>query len=85
MAAWRALLLLRSVPFLRFNGGGIHVLIAFYCAIARRLWLRLLHSSLCIPRPPDGFFLGEYKILDRIGKGQMGSVYKAIQIGRAHV
>ncbi len=26
----------------------------------------------------DGFFLGEYKILDRIGKGQMGGVYKAV-------
>jgi serine/threonine protein kinase len=26
----------------------------------------------------DGFFLGGYKILDRIGKGQMGGVYKAI-------
>lgn len=26
----------------------------------------------------DGFFLGEYKILDRVGKGQMGGVYKAV-------
>ncbi|HEY1192419.1 MAG TPA: serine/threonine-protein kinase, partial [Gemmata sp.] len=26
----------------------------------------------------DGFFLGGYKILDRIGKGQMGGVYKAV-------
>lgn len=26
----------------------------------------------------DNFFLGEYKILDRIGKGQMGGVYKAV-------
>src|SRR5947209_5375894 len=26
----------------------------------------------------DGFFLGGYKILDRIGKGQMGGVYKAL-------
>jgi eukaryotic-like serine/threonine-protein kinase len=26
----------------------------------------------------DGFFLGMYKILDRIGKGQMGGVYKAV-------
>ncbi|MFM8271838.1 MAG: serine/threonine-protein kinase [Gemmata sp.] len=26
----------------------------------------------------DGFFLGGYKILDRVGKGQMGGVYKAV-------
>ncbi|HEV3435982.1 MAG TPA: serine/threonine-protein kinase, partial [Gemmata sp.] len=26
----------------------------------------------------DGFFLAGYKILDRIGKGQMGGVYKAV-------
>jgi serine/threonine protein kinase len=26
----------------------------------------------------DGFFLGGYKILDQIGKGQMGGVYKAV-------
>jgi serine/threonine protein kinase len=26
----------------------------------------------------DGFFLGDYKILDQIGKGQMGGVYKAV-------
>ncbi len=26
----------------------------------------------------DGFFIGAYKILDRIGKGQMGGVYKAV-------
>jgi serine/threonine protein kinase len=26
----------------------------------------------------EGFFLGGYKILDRIGKGQMGGVYKAV-------
>ncbi len=26
----------------------------------------------------DGFFVGGYKILDRIGKGQMGGVYKAV-------
>jgi len=26
----------------------------------------------------DGFFIGSYKILDRIGKGQMGGVYKAV-------
>lgn len=26
----------------------------------------------------DGFFLGQYKILDRVGKGQMGGVYKAV-------
>src|SRR5438477_4270352 len=26
---------------------------------------------------PEGFFLNGYKILDRIGKGQMGGVYKA--------
>jgi eukaryotic-like serine/threonine-protein kinase len=26
----------------------------------------------------DNFFLGEYKILDRVGKGQMGGVYKAV-------
>ena len=26
----------------------------------------------------DNFFLGGYKILDRIGKGQMGGVYKAV-------
>src|SRR5262245_46562359 len=26
----------------------------------------------------DGFFVGGYKILDRIGKGQMGGVYKAL-------
>ena len=26
----------------------------------------------------DNFFLGEYKILDRIGKGQMGGVYRAV-------
>src|SRR5262245_4420016 len=25
----------------------------------------------------DGFFLGEYKILDRLGKGRMAGVYKA--------
>ncbi len=25
----------------------------------------------------EGFFLGEYKILDRVGKGRMGGVYKA--------
>ena len=27
---------------------------------------------------PDGFFLSGYKILDQIGKGQMGGVYKAV-------
>src|SRR5262245_14056377 len=27
---------------------------------------------------PEGFFLNGYKILDRIGKGQMGGVYKAV-------
>jgi serine/threonine protein kinase len=27
---------------------------------------------------PEGFFVGGYKILDRIGKGQMGGVYKAV-------
>jgi len=27
---------------------------------------------------PDGFFMDGYKILDRIGKGQMGGVYKAV-------
>ena len=26
----------------------------------------------------DGFFLGGYKILDQVGKGQMGGVYKAV-------
>ncbi|WP_439631197.1 protein kinase domain-containing protein [Gemmata sp.] len=26
----------------------------------------------------DGFFIGAYKIMDRIGKGQMGGVYKAV-------
>ena len=26
----------------------------------------------------DGFFIGGYKILDRVGKGQMGGVYKAV-------
>src|SRR5215471_16779098 len=26
----------------------------------------------------ENFFLGEYKILDRVGKGQMGGVYKAV-------
>src|SRR5690242_1435307 len=26
----------------------------------------------------EGFFIGGYKILDRIGKGQMGGVYKAV-------
>lgn len=27
---------------------------------------------------PDGFFIAGYKILDQIGKGQMGGVYKAV-------
>jgi eukaryotic-like serine/threonine-protein kinase len=29
---------------------------------------------------PDNFFLGPYKILDRIGKGRMAGVYKAVNL-----
>jgi serine/threonine protein kinase len=38
-----------------------------------------LYQAVMIQRGhPDGFFLDGYKILDRIGKGQMGGVYKAV-------
>jgi serine/threonine protein kinase len=40
-----------------------------------------LYQAVMIQRGhPEGFFLGGYKILDRIGKGQMGGVYKAAHV-----
>src|SRR5262245_25152872 len=41
--------------------------------------VRLLKNGLA-----DNFFLGPYKILDRVGKGRMAGVYKAVA-GRAKV
>ena len=34
-------------------------------------------ASLLVRGHADGFFLNEYKILDRLGKGRMAGVYKA--------
>src|ERR1700722_11493909 len=45
--------------------------------IARRL-LTEWQAAMVRRGRGDGFFLGKYKILDRIGKGQMGGVYKAV-------
>ena len=45
-------------------------------------------ASLLLRGHADHFFLGQYKLLDRIGKGRMAGVYKAVhnlEIGRAHV
>ena len=39
-------------------------------------------ASLLARGHADGFFLGEYKILDRIGKGRMAGVYKAVHTAR---
>jgi serine/threonine protein kinase len=45
--------------------------------IARRL-LTEWQAAMVRRGRADGFFIGGYKILDRVGKGQMGGVYKAV-------
>src|SRR6478672_11194946 len=45
--------------------------------VARRV-LTEYQAALIQRGRADNFFLGAYKILDRIGKGQMGGVYKAV-------
>jgi len=45
--------------------------------IAKRL-LTEYQAAMLLRGHADGFFLGGYKILDRIGKGQMAGVYRAV-------
>src|SRR5215475_16207677 len=40
-------------------------------------YLTEYQASLLARGHAEGFFLGEYKILDRLGKGRMAGVYKA--------
>ena len=51
---------------------------AFVAFLIRRRIVTPYQAAMVQRGRADGFFLNGYKILDRIGKGQMGSVYKAV-------
>lgn len=51
---------------------------AFVKLLVRKKVLTPYQAAMVQRGRADGFFLNDYKILDRIGKGQMGGVYKAI-------
>src|SRR5437764_552151 len=60
------------------SGAGDEQVEAFGKFLAGRRVLTPYQAAMIQRGRSDGFFLDGYKILDRIGKGQMGGVYKAV-------
>jgi serine/threonine protein kinase len=60
------------------TGGGDDQVEAFVAFVVKRRVLTPYQAAMIQRGRADGFFLNTYKILDRIGKGQMGGVYKAV-------
>lgn len=60
------------------TGGGDDQAEAFGKYLAGKRVLTPWQSAMVLRGRADGFFLEGYKILDQIGKGQMGGVYKAV-------
>src|SRR5262245_22927458 len=58
--------------------GGDDAVEAFGKYLVHRRVLTAYQSAMVQRGRADGFFLNDYKILDRIGKGQMGGVYKGV-------
>lgn len=60
------------------TGGADDQVDAFRRFLVARRALTEYQAALIQRGRADNFFLGGYKILDRVGKGQMGGVYKAV-------
>jgi serine/threonine protein kinase len=60
------------------GGGGDDQVDAFVKLLIKERTLTPYQAVMIQRGHPEGFFLNGYKILDRIGKGQMGGVYKAL-------
>jgi len=60
------------------SGGSDEHVVAFRKFLVAQRVLTEYQAALIQRGRVDNFFLGGYKILDRIGKGQMGGVYKAV-------